>query len=58
MEAINQIQIFELITVIFFAGATWSKINAIHKRLDKFDDHPERLAKIETELKNIRYEKK
>ena len=58
MNVTDNIQIFELFTVVFFAGVTYSKINTINRRLDKFDNMPERLTKLETEVKNLKYEKK
>lgn len=58
MNVVDNIQIFELFTVVFFAGVTYSKINTINRRLDKFDNVPERLTKLETEVKNLQYEKK
>lgn len=51
-------------SIIFAAGIVWNKLNNIEKRLaehiTRHQDHPERLAEIETEiknLKNLRYEK-
>lgn len=51
-------------SIIFAAGMVWAKLNHISAKLDehikRHQDHPERLAEIETEiknLKNLRYEK-
>lgn len=51
-------------SIIFGAGIVWNKLNTIEKRLSehitRHQDHPERLAEIETEiknLKNLKYEK-
>ena len=50
--------LFQSVSVIFAAGALWSKLNSISSKLDehikKHEDHHERLAKIETELKNLK----
>lgn len=50
--------LFQSVSVIFAAGIVWNKLNNIEKRLaehiTKHEDHPERLAKIETELKNLK----
>lgn len=51
-------------SVVFAAGMVWAKLNHISAKLDehikRHQDHPERLAEIETEIKNfknLRYEK-
>lgn len=56
--------LFQSVSVIFAAGIVWNKLNHISSKLDehikRHQDHPERLAEIETEiknLKNLRYEK-
>ena len=45
-------------SVVFAAGIVWNKLNNIEKRLaehiTRHEDHPERPAKIETELKNLK----
>jgi len=56
--------LFQAGSIIFAAGMVWGKLNHISSKLDehikRHQDHPERLAEIETEiknLKNLRYEK-
>lgn len=61
---ISEAIVAQAASIIFGAGIVWNKLNTIEKRLSehitRHQDHPERLAEIETEiknLKNLRYEK-
>ena len=42
--------------IIFSAGVLWTKVNNVEKKLDEIKDHPERIATLETEVKNIKRE--
>ena len=46
-------------SVVFAAGMVWAKLSAIDKRLQdhlkEFEDHPEKIARLETEVKNLKH---
>lgn len=40
--------------IIFSAGVLWTKVNNLEKKIDQHATHPERIARVETELQNIK----
>ena len=46
-------------SVVFAAGMVWAKLTAIDKRLQdhlkESEDHPAKIARLETEVKNLKH---
>jgi len=43
-------QIGIILTVVFSAGIIWNKVNVLEKKIDRFEDHAERITVVETKL--------
>lgn len=46
--------IIQLATFLFAAGGVYAKLMTMEKKIDKMDGHGERIAKVETDIANIK----
>lgn len=51
---LTEVMLINLAGIIFSAGVLWTKVNNVEKKLDQHAEHPERLARVETELQNLK----
>lgn len=46
--------VFQILVTIFAAGVVYGKVQTVERKLSKLDEMSERMARLETEVENLK----